>query len=55
MKLKSLHEAYWEPISGHPGKLGERDKRSKKNKKKMSFLVHPADRERFMKHMGLSK
>lgn len=55
MRLKSLHEDYWEPVGGHPGKLGDADPRSKKNKKRKSFLVHPGDRERFMKHMGLAK
>jgi hypothetical protein len=53
MKLKLLYEDHWEPIGGHPGKLGELDSRSKKNKKRKSFLVHPKDRERFMERMGL--
>lgn len=47
MKLNLLYE-YWEPIAGHPGKLGELDSRTKK-KKRLSFLIHPEDRERFLK------
>lgn len=52
MKLKLLHEDYWEPIGDHPGQLGKLDSRTKKKKRK-SFLINPNDRERFMKHMGL--
>jgi hypothetical protein len=47
MRLSSLHEAYWQPISNHPGQLGKLDKRAKKNDK--SFLVHPEDRKRWLK------
>lgn len=45
MELRLLYE-YWEPIAGHPGKLGELDSRTKK-RKRLSFLVHPEDREKF--------
>lgn len=47
MRLRSLHEDYWQPIADHPGQLGKLDKRAKKNDK--SFLVHPEDRKRWLK------
>lgn len=50
MKLKSLHEDHWEPIAGHPGKLGELDARARK-RQRPSFLVKPSDRERFLKRV----
>jgi hypothetical protein len=48
MRLRLMYEEHWEPISNHPGKLGDTDKRAKKNKR-LSFLVHPSDRIRFVK------
>lgn len=53
MRLKSIYEDHWQPISNHPGKLGKRDKRAKKND--MSFLVHPEDRKRWLKWFGGKK
>lgn len=47
MRLNALYESYWQPIANHPGQLGKRDKRAKKNDK--SFLVHPEDRKRWLK------
>ena len=44
-----LYEGHWEPIAGHPGQMGNKDPRAKKNKKRPSFLIHPSDRERFLK------
>jgi len=47
MRLSLLYEqGHWEPLSGHPGKLGT-DKR-KRRTKRISFLVNPSDRERFL-------
>lgn len=53
MRLKSLFEDHWQPISNHPGQLGKLDKRAKKNDK--SFLVHPEDRKRWLKWFGGGK
>src|SRR5882672_1947233 len=47
MRLEAIYEDYWQPIANHPGQLGKKDKRAKKND--MSFLVHPDDRKRWLK------
>lgn len=52
MRLNLLYEDHWEPIAGHPGKMGNKDPRAKKNKKRPSFLLYPNDRERFVKWMN---
>lgn len=53
MRLKAIYEDHWQPIGNHPGQLGKKDKRAKKND--MSFLVHPEDRKRWLKWFGGSK
>ena len=40
-------DGYWDVVQDHPGKLGGSNK---KRKKRLSFLLHPEDRETFFKH-----
>jgi len=56
MELKVLYEdGHWEPVAGHPGLLGAKSARSSttgKGKRRLSFLTHPEDRERFLTAVG---
>lgn len=46
MNLKSLYEGYWEVVYGYPNALLQ-----PKKKKRLSFLIEPNDRQRFINWM----